>query len=319
VTLFLTLLLLAPGGDSIPVYDGVSYREETSGRLHVRFAPNDSLRARGIATDLGGFGPLSGLPESLPSRVTVILAHSDRAYSEATEGGAPEWSGGVALPGTATIVLPAGARWSAVGPAGVRTLRHEWAHLALHEYLGSLRVPRWFDEGYAQWAAGGWDAGSIWRLRLLFATGRAPPLDSLRLTWPSDRLAAESAYLLSASAVAYLLGESGERGMALFLSRWREGGVFEEALRSTFGVTSGQFEEDWRKDARKRFGWLFMLSHSVAFWAFLAVSMLFLVRVRRRRDREAMARLRALEMAGDAAVPILELRPLVRRGPSGPL
>ncbi len=37
-----------------------------------------------------------------------------------------------------------------------RTLRHELAHLALHQQL-SVRVPLWFDEGYAGWAAGEWD------------------------------------------------------------------------------------------------------------------------------------------------------------------
>ena len=34
-------------------------------------------------------------------------------------------------------------------------LRHEVAHLALHEFLGEA-PPRWFDEGYASFAAREW-------------------------------------------------------------------------------------------------------------------------------------------------------------------
>jgi hypothetical protein len=178
---------------------------------------------------------------------------------------------------------------------GRRVLRHEWVHLALHQYLGGVRVPRWFDEGYAQWASGGWDASEAWRLRVLLALGRAPPLDSLSLAWPRDEASADAAYLLAASAVAFLLGESGARGLALFLGRWREDGAFEPALRRTFGMTSSQFEEDWRQDVRRRYGWLFVFSHSAVFWMALALVLLGMMRIRQSRNREHLARLRAGE------------------------
>jgi hypothetical protein len=57
----------------------------------------------------------------------------------------------------------------------------------------------------------------------------------------------------------------------------------------------GQFEEDWKGYVRRRYGWLFVLSHSSVFWLSLAFALLVLVRIRRGRDREAMARLRAGE------------------------
>ncbi len=46
---------------------------------------------------------------------------------------------------------------------------------------------------------------------------------------------------------------------------------------------------------RRRYGWLFVLSHSAVFWLTLTLALLVLVRIRRGRDREAMARLRATE------------------------
>jgi hypothetical protein len=155
-------------------------------------------------------------------------------------------------------------------------------------------VPRWFDEGYAQWASS-WDPSEVWRLRLLLATGRAPPLDSLSLDWPRDAASARAAYLLSATALEYLVRESGERGLSLLIDHWMRSGSFEAALRATYGVTQGQLEEHWRAYVRRRYGWLLVASHSLVLWSGLALMLLVLLGVRRRRDRERMARLRASE------------------------
>ena len=97
------------------------------------------------------------------------------------------------------------------------------------------------------------------------------------------------------AAVEYLIHESGERGLRIFLDRWQSERSFDRALRNTYGLTLGQFEEDWKAYVRKRYGWLFVVSHSSIFWLSLALALLLMVRVRRGRNREAMARLRAGE------------------------
>ena len=131
-------------------------------------------------------------------------------------------------------------------------------------------------------------------MRVAFATGRAPPLDSLALTWPRDRAAAELAYGLSATVLEYLVEESGTRGLEVLLARLPEVG-FDRALRTTYGVTAGQLERDWQKYVKKRYGWLLVLSHSLIFWSALSVVLVVMVMIRRRRDRDALARLRARE------------------------
>jgi hypothetical protein len=262
----------------------------------VRHAPGDALLAARVLDLLEGQPTLPGIPDSLPASVTAYLAHSSEAFDALTGGRVPEWRAGVALPELGLMVLPTGEGRGLLDPEGRRVLRHEWAHLGLHQALGGLRPPRWFDEGYAQWASGGFDATEGWRLRILVALGRTPPLDSLTLTWPRDRASADAAYLLAASAVTYLLGESGERGLEVFLERWNAERSFEAALRRTFGVTTSQFEEDWRGHVRRRYGWLFVLSHSVVFWMALALVLLVMVRIRKTRNRERMARLRAREV-----------------------
>jgi len=269
--------------------------------LEVAHTEEDSVRAGNLLRFLEGLPPLAALPPELPRAVRVFIAPSDEAFLALTGGAIPEWGAGVAIPGLNRIVLPREGRRRTRGWTEARVLRHEWAHLGLHQYLPELRVPRWFDEGYAEWASGGWSPSEGWRLRLAFALGQAPPLDSLVLGWPRDRASAELAYLLSATAVEYLIRESGERGLRLFLEAWREEGSFSDAFRGIYGVTLGQFEEDWKRYVKRRYGWLFVLSHSTVFWLTLTLVLLVLVRIRRGRDREAMARLRATDPPDEPA------------------
>lgn len=287
----------APVSAQVPdALDGVPYRSLPGQRASIHFAPEDSLVAVRVLELLDGQAPLPGLPDSVPSNVVAVLAHTAAAFDELTGGVVPEWRAGVAIPSARMLVMPAGEGPRVLDPEGRRTLRHEWAHLGLHAWLGDLRAPRWFDEGYAQWSSGGFDATEAWRLRVLLALGRAPPMDSLALQWPSGREEARTAYLLAASAISLLLEPAGERGLELFFMRWREVRSFDEALRTTFGVTPGQFEEDWKRHVRSRYGWLLVLSHSSVFWLILALVLVLMARVRRRRNREKLARLRASEL-----------------------
>jgi hypothetical protein len=272
-----------------------SFRWLEGQKANVGFRGSDSLRAHNILQFLEGLPPLPALPDSLPHGLTLFIAPDQTSFDSLTGGVVPEWSAGVAIPSTGVMVLPGFGRERARGWSEAKVLRHEWAHLGLHQYLPGLQVPRWFDEGFAEWASGGWSPAEGWRLRVAFALGQAPPLDSLVLDWPRDRASAELAYLLAATAVEYLVLESGARGLRLFLDRWHEQGSFDTAFRLTYGVTLGQFEEDWKKHVRRRYGWLFVLSHSAIFWLTLGLALLVMVRVRRGRDREALARLRAGE------------------------
>lgn len=264
-------------------------------RIDVGYQDRDSIRARHVMAFLEGLPPLPGLPGAFPRDLELFIAPDQEAFDSLTGGAVPEWGAGVAIPALGRIVVPGYGSQRARGWSEARVLKHEWAHLGLHQFLSGLRIPRWFDEGYAEWASGGWNPSEGWRLRVAFALGKAPPLDSLTLGWPRDRASADLAYLLSATAVEYLIQESGERGLELFLARWLDEGTFNSAMRGVYGLTPGQFEEDWRGYVERRYGWLFVLSHSSVFWLTLALALLVMVRIRRRRDREAMARLRAGE------------------------
>lgn len=229
-----------------------------------------------------------------PAGTRVFLARTPEDFRRMTDGRAPEWSGGVAFPDARVIVLPGypTARAEHEGPAV--TIRHEVAHLVIHERLPGP-VPRWFDEGLSELASGSWDAESAWKLRVAFALGRAPALDSLELSWPAGADRARLAYLLSATAVQHLAERSGEDGFRLLLENWRREGSLEASVRSTYGLTMGQFEDEWRASVRSRYGWLQALTAASVVWVATTVVFLLAWIPRRRRNRAKLAEMRAEE------------------------
>jgi hypothetical protein len=232
---------------------------------------------------------LPGFPsDPALSAGSIYLAPSPAVFDSLTGGGVPEWGAGVAIPALRMIVLPT---YPAPGPAErdpATTLRHELAHLAVHAYLPAP-IPRWFDEGYATWTSGGWDQAAAWQIRAAFLLGRAPPLDSLTLEWPRRAERARLAYLLSASAVQYLVEIGGEDGFAALIETWRREGSFDASLRRVYGMTPGQFESAWRNMVKQRYGWLLAFSQVTFLWGFFAVFLVVLWWIRRRRKRDRLA------------------------------
>jgi hypothetical protein len=299
--------LVVPGGilaQGVPLPDGLPARDDArvlaaetetlSGRLEVVHWPGGDALARRTVEAISARAALPGLPDSVPARAVFYLAPNEETWDFLTGGEVPEWGAGVAIPSLGIAVIPLFAASEGPGERE-RTAVHEWAHLGLHEYLAGLQIPRWFDEGYAQRAAGGWDFERAWRLRLALATGAAPPFDSLALAWPRGSTEAELAYLLAGSAVDYLAEDSGDRGLGVLLSRAREEGSFEAAFRGTYGLTTDGFESRWIAHVRRRYGWVLVLTQAAVFWVFASFALFAAWRWRARRSRVKHAALRATE------------------------
>lgn len=263
-------------------------------RVTARYQGSDSLRAARAVATLEAMGPLPAL-SGTGLHATLTVAPNREVMDSLVGGRVPEWAGAVALSDRMEMIVPSGRFWPGSRVEEVRVLRHEWAHLALAHEMGRLRIPRWFNEGYAEWAAGGWLDGGGLKLSLALAFGGAPPLDSISLGWPRERVPAEVAYLLSASVIQYLVESSGVDGLEAFIAAWKESGSFADGMREVYGASPDQLEVAWRKWVRKRYGWLMVLSHSTVFWLVLAGALAAMFFVRRRHRREQMARLRAGE------------------------
>ncbi|MBA2457880.1 MAG: hypothetical protein H0V43_02855, partial [Gemmatimonadales bacterium] len=79
-----------------------------------------------------------GLGSQLPDSLRILVVRDARALDSLTGGRAPTWGAAIALPDQRTIAIRAD------GGDLVRTLRHELAHLALHQDI-EVPVPLWFD------------------------------------------------------------------------------------------------------------------------------------------------------------------------------
>jgi hypothetical protein len=275
-------------------------------------APTDTLRMRDVVLHywpgqarlarslLPGAAALQfpGLPEDILARgvaANVYIAPDPARFDSLTGGRAPEWGAGVAIPALNMVVVPGYVSERTGTHTLPRTLRHELAHIALQRYLGDAMIPRWFNEGYATWSAGQLDTDAGWLLRLAFATGRAPPLDSLTLDWPLLAADARMAYLLSASATQYLYSLGSPETFERFLVQWAETGSFERALRDVYVLASPQFERLWRRHVKRNYGWVQLIVQSLFIWIVITLLVLVLFLIRRRRDRTRLAVLRETE------------------------
>ena len=218
-----------------------------------------------------------GLGRLDPGPIRLIVAADPDRMRELTGGRAPAWGAGVALPGSRTILIRADAQ----NPLGV--LRHELAHLALHRAV-RVRVPRWFDEGYAAYAAGEWDRLDQLALNMAVLRGATPDLAQLDAALRGRAPEASTSYALAMSAIVELARRHPSGTLDPLLALLKEGVSFESALSRTTGLTPGQFAAEWRKGVRQRYG-LFSWMAAGGLWLLIAAAVLLAGWLRRRADR----------------------------------
>ena len=230
----------------------------------------DLARRAGRPTEWPGLGLRT------PGPLQLIVVPTGRQLDSLSSGRAPAWGAAVALPGSRMILLRAD-RDDLYG-----TLRHELAHLALHQAVQG-RVPLWFDEGYASWAAGEWGRLDVLDLNLAVVRGAVPDLRDLDGALRGSASTADAAYALAVSAVTELARRNPSRSLTPLLQRLEAGEDFEAAVLATSGLTMSQFDTQWRLKVRRRYSLVTWLLAGGG-WGVLAFSMWALVRIRRRAD-----------------------------------
>jgi hypothetical protein len=163
-------------------------------------------------------------------------------------------------------------------------LRHELAHLALHDAVP--RVPLWFDEGYAAVASGEWGRLDALMMNWRLLSGRPPTLDEVTRDLREGLETAQAAYAFAATAVLYLERLGGGRGLGPLIRNLAAEGDFDRAVRITYGMTEQQFEAAWRADLRGRYGWLLLFASFATLWLLVLAVLGAGWRYRRKRDRQ---------------------------------
>jgi hypothetical protein len=147
------------------------------------------------------------------------------------------------------------------------TVVHEYTHSVLHRVLGTLSVPRWLDEGVAEFVAQRVATSKLVdndrTMRTLTDAGAIVTLDRLNrddtfFSLTEQEVAPRSAtepgdvrpapYAQAYHMVRYLFARWHEDGFLRFLALYGTAGNLDASFRRAFGVTLDEFYDAWLKD-----------------------------------------------------------------------
>ena len=160
-----------------------------------------------------------------------------------------------------------------------------------------VRVPLWFDEGYAVLAAKEYGRFAALRLNLAVATGKVPELRALDGALRGSADDAEAAYALAGSAVAELARRCKGGDLTRFLELLEQGIAFDDAVATATGYTTDRFEGVWLRSVRSRYNWFIWLATG-GMWFVVTLVLVWAAASRRRREAPRRAAL-------DAGWPVL--------------
>lgn len=269
-----------------------------SGRFTVVAGERDRRLAASMLAYALARDTFPGLPRPV-AHVLIAIAPSAEAFRSWVGPDAPEWGAAIAMPSEQRLVMQGSYGNSEAGDPVV-VLRHELAHLALHEAMGDL-PPRWFDEGYASVSAGEWTRGTALETSVALAWRSLPGGDELNDGFFGGASRAEYTYALAHLAVAELQAIDQQRGLANFFAAWKRTGSYDAALREAYGLTATSFDNYWHQRVRRRYGVLAVVANLSLAFGFIALLMGPMYWTRKRSDRKRLQAMRIAEAAQEEA------------------
>lgn len=244
-----------------------------------RFAGDVAVRAEGYYRRIAGDLGYSRSSEfwTWDKRVKIIIYPDHGAYIASS--GHPEWSHGMADYGNKEISSYAFSRDFLDS-----ILPHELAHLIFRDFVGFKgEVPRWLDEGVAQWEEEAKReqakliVGELYAKGALFSVVEMMKIN-LNAVKKTDGLYIRSIitrkgsrnvlfltgdnivntyYVQSVSLVGFLIERYGAGDFAHFCRQLRDGKSLEDALGTVYPLTIRnleEFEEEWRTYLIEKYG-----------------------------------------------------------------
>jgi hypothetical protein len=166
--------------------------------------------------------------------------------------------------------------------------------LLLHQHIAEERLPRWLDEGLAQWTSGG--------ITELLSNPNPSLLDRAVITqnwisferlaerFPQNQQALMLAYQQSYSLVGFMINHYGQDAIFALLAALKNGEPIDDALWRVYGLTLADLEQAWIDHMQGETPWLSYLAIHIYEILFLLAALLTVVgffRVMMRRKRQA--------------------------------
>lgn len=291
------LVALAGPWVSIAAQDDAPRRLD-SGRFTAVYFPQDDLLAHSLLASAVANDSFPWLPRPR-QRVLIAIAPDAVRFRAWAGDDAPEWGAALAFPESRRIIMQGRSAGADAGNP-IEVLRHELAHLALHERLGN-KPPRWFDEGYASVVAREWQRDDVLAANVGLVLRGTPSFDELDDGFRGGSVAAQSAYALSYRAVTELASLDPRRGLTLFFQYWENGKSLDGSVRQAFGMTLRGFEQEFQVRTRRRYGGLALFADmSLAVLVLMLLILPFFV-ARRIRDKRRLELMLAADAAAERA------------------
>lgn len=211
---------------------------------------------------------------------------------------APEWVAGYARSDEGfVVVFPARATEYPIDGME-ELLRHEVAHVLIHRAAGGHDVPRWFNEGLATVAGETWGLPDRSRFTMAMVRSTQISLSRVEKMFYEGRGEVAMAYAISGAFTYDLLQREGTDVGARILREISAGHEFADAFRRATGKSLYSVERDFWRRKTLWHRWIPWATSSVALWGVITLLAMWVMRVKRRRDR---LKLEAMELADELA------------------
>jgi Tfp pilus assembly protein PilF len=219
------------------------FNRDLTGHFSVKYEGRERIDTGRIVLRVleEAYGEVGRALSCYPDREIGVILYSDQQFREVTD--APGWSGGVY---DGKIRIPIGGIDQET-PALRRLLFHEYTHAAVR--MLTPRVPAWLNEGLAQHFEGRVSADAARRmLRTARQSGSLPPLSLREGSFQGlSEAQAGQAYLVSLSAVQYMIDQFGMYRVRMVLDELGAGADTDRAIHNALLVTFDDFERGWRR------------------------------------------------------------------------
>lgn len=219
----------------------------------VHGAPEDAATVRRVAEHVAkSFPALSGrLGVPIGAAIDIVVAPDDDAFASLQPGHTPDWADGTAWPALGQVFLHAPSARRGDAPALEQVTDHELVHILVGRAFQGRPVPRWLQEGLAQFFAGELGPQTAGVLSLGSATGRLLPFSRISAGFPSDAVGAQLAYAQTADFTAFLSqraggGARGDAVLRKLLAAGQRGATLSEAVYAATGESLESLEARWR-------------------------------------------------------------------------
>lgn len=315
------LVTEAPDGRALTIPTRpASYTVERHGAVTVTYPPNlvGSIRPAlaNVDRDLASLQTQFGLRALPPIEIRLVPDPDTMRALAPPEAPPPAYAVGVAYPSLRLTLVSASAprTWEASDVR--RVLRHELSHLLLAVATNNAPLPRWFSEGVAVEQAGEHSWDRFEELARASAFDRLIPFHELDSAFSDRSSRVDLAYAQSADFVGFLLRKDGHARLGVFSNHLRDGVVFDDGMRRTWGMSLRSAESSWRDEVKNRHLLLPFVLGSSALWVGSA-GLLFVAFLRaRRRGKRILARWAEDDARADRAAAAGVVVPFEHKAPS---